>query len=123
LKRVTILIAYALVGCQSATEPATAALISDNSANAVVEITDVISSALGRRVTLSADVFSKSSLVTLEHRPSQTIEGRPATGLVTERPEQFELVRTNSRCALVRLKTGEQLRLRITRCRPEPADH
>ncbi len=122
MKPHAILIACGLLGCQSQPEAPTPAVIEGDPSNAVIEITAAISSTLGTNITLSADAFSASSLVTLEHRTRQTIEGRPATGLVTDKPEQFKLVRTHSGCAILRLKTGERIALRDTRCRAEPVD-
>jgi len=115
-------VAFAVPGCQSAPDTLTAALIDGDQPSAIKEITDVIASALGQDIQLSAEAFSRSSLVTLEHRAHQTIAGRPATGLMIEKPEQFRLVRTNSGCAIVRLKSGDVLALGETRCRAEGAN-
>ena len=117
MKRYTIVFVCGLLGCQSASDLATPAIIAGEPGNALEEIGGVISSALGANIRLSEKAFSESSLVTLEHGSHQTITGQSATGMSTEKPEQFRLVLTTAGCALVRLKTGEVLPLQRTRCR------
>ncbi len=113
------LVTCCLLGCQSALDSEVPAVVDNDS---VAEISDVIATALGRSVELSAQAFSKSNLVTLAHRPAQTIAGRPATGLTVEKPEQFRLVQTTAGCALIRVKTAERFGLRETRCRAQQTD-
>ena len=96
-----------------------AAILHAGQPDAVAKISDVIQTSLGREVQLSADAFAATSLITLERTRHETIHGTPATGLLTEKPEQFRLVSGRTGCALVRVKTGEVLALPGVRCRVE----
>ena len=111
---------FGLFGCQSTVAAGTPAVIAEPSSAAIAELEQSITTALGGTpVSLNSTVFSQSNLLTLDHQSRQSPEGRMATGRTTEKPEQFRLIRVGTRCELLRVKTGERLALRETKCQAE----
>jgi hypothetical protein len=111
---------FGLFACQSTVDPETPAVIAEPSPAAMAELEQTITTALGGTpVSLNSSVFSQSNLLTLDHQYRQSSEGRMATGRTMEKPEQFRLIRVGTRCELLRVKTGDRLALRETKCQAE----
>jgi hypothetical protein len=115
---------FGLFACQSTSDTQmdseTPAVIVEPTPSAMAELEQIITTALrGTPVSLNSSVFSQSSLLTLDHQSRQSPEGRMATGRTMEKPEQFRLIRVGTRCELLRVKTGDRLALRETKCQAE----
>ena len=111
---------FGLFACQSTIDAETPAVIVEPSPAAMAELEQTITTALGGTpVSLNSGVFSQSNLLTLDHQYRQSSEGRMATGRTMEKPEQFRLIRVGIRCELLRVKTGDRLALRETKCQAE----
>ena len=80
------------------------------------ELLRVLRDALnGAPLLLADDAFTRESLLTVEVRPSGSLENHPATGRVLTMPEQFRLVLTGERCVIVRRSDGARFPL-AARC-------
>lgn len=83
------------------------------------EIESVLHAALGdRRITLSSDALTQSSVLTLQGSTRRDVQGQNPLGRDLGQPEQFQLLLSNGRCFLVRRTTGERWPL-TQRCVPE----
>ena len=86
------------------------------------EIRDVVRNALpGRRILLAKDAFTESSLLVIERRRHERLEGTLSSGAADEAPQRFRLVLDGEKCELVHLNTGKRYALARTRCRAEEA--
>jgi hypothetical protein len=52
-------------------------------------------------VALADDALTETSILTVERKIPQSIEGSPAQGRNMEKPIQFRLVRNGSECILI----------------------
>lgn len=75
-----------------------------------------LAGALGRDVTLAADVLLRESTLFIEPVPAR-VDGQRIDGRVTQPPERFTLLRVDGTCRLLREATGERLALPGLRCR------
>ena len=111
--------------CQSIGSDETAdvaALRSASTPASTTEIREVVEKALpGRRILLANDAFTESSLLVIERRRRERLEGVPSSGVADEPPHRFRLVLDGQRCELVHLNTGKRHALTRTRCRAEEA--
>jgi len=106
-------------GCQTTQTP-TAAILTDATPAALSELERTISTALGgTEVTLSDEAFASSSVLTLEPARRQTPAGRMASGRTSQRPAQFQLLRTGDGCVLEWLNAGQRFKLIDTHCTAE----
>ena len=109
--------------CQSigSDEPADVAALRVGSTPAsMAEIRDRVEKALpGRGILLASDAFTKSSLLVIERRRHERLEGALVTGVADEAPHRFRLILDGGRCELVHLNTGRRHALTRTRCRAE----
>ena len=136
------------IGSDDATDDVPALLI-DPTAATTAELRGVIETVLpGRRILLADDALTKSSLLIVDRRRHQRLEG-PLAGVADETPHRFLLVLRDSKpasansngqtreatglatdgsaraatataCELVHLNTGKRHPLPQTRCRAEP---
>ena len=125
------------IGSDDATDDVPALLI-DPTAATTTELRGVIETVLpGRRILLADDALTKSSLLIVDRRRHQRLEG-PLAGVADETPHRFQLIVRDSKpasansdgqtrapatataCELVHLNTGKRLPLPQTRCRAEP---
>lgn len=137
------------IGSDDATDDVPALLI-DPTAATTAELRGVIETVLpGRRILLADDALTKSSLLIVDRRRHQRLEG-PLAGVADETPHRFQLVVRDSHpvsansdgqtreasglatdgsaravatatvCELVHLNTGKRHPLPQTRCRAEP---
>ena len=111
--------------CQSvgSDEPADVpALRLESTPASTTEIRDVVENALpGRRILLASDAFTESSLLVIERRRHERLEGALSSGVADEAPQRFRLVLDGEECELVHLNTGKRHALTRTRCRAEEA--
>lgn len=113
-------IAFMLAGCSSTASPGEEpAVITAPTPASREELARVVSSALhGAYVTLAEDALTKESLLIIERAPLRGANGLPVDGRVTEKPEQFQLVKSGGRCVLVHRRAGERHALTHTTCTP-----
>ncbi len=118
----TFLVAAACDGAGSGQPPDVAAVRVESTPASTTEIRDLVEKALpGRRILLASDAFTESSLVVIERRRHERLEGALATGVAHEAPHRFQLILDGERCELVHLNTGTRHALTRTRCRAEEA--
>lgn len=98
-----------LVSCRSRETPEVPALLTNPEATTLQEIENAVSSATGGgKVTLAADVLTKSSLLVIER--SMT------TGRDLGRPYHFQLVIAGTECKLLDRQTGKHWPLVQAEC-------
>ena len=115
-----IVSAFGIVGCQSlATDHDRPALIinSDTASRAALQST--VDTALGVHVALSDSALTDSSLLTIENRPTPTMENPVPQGRDMQMPIQFRLVKNGDECVLVRQQGRSRHVLPDTTCIPE----
>lgn len=141
--RALVVATFSAAACQfvGSDEPAedVPALIFAPTPTSTSELREVLEKALPeRRILLADDAFEESSLLIIERRRHDRLEGPLAAGVPDETPQRFRLViadghaapgssppqtRATSRpvaCALVHLNTGKRYPLSQTRCHREP---
>ena len=111
--------------CQSvgSDEPTdVSALVAESTPASTTEIRDVVEKALpGRDILLANDAFTKSSLLVIERRHHERLEGTLSSGAADEAPHRFRLVLDGKKCEIVHLNSGKRHALNQTRCRAEEA--
>jgi hypothetical protein len=81
------------------------------------ELMRVLRGALnGAPLVLADDALTRESMLTVEVRPTRTLESPPSTGRVLTMPEQFRLVLDGDGCVLVRRSDGARFPLARVRC-------
>lgn len=86
------------------------------------EIREAVEKALpGRRVLLASDALTESSLLVIERRRRERLDGVRSSGAADEAPHRFRLVLDGQQCELVHLNTGKRHALTRTRCRAAEA--
>ena len=125
--RVVLPACLVAAACQSAEsdEPEeVSALRVKSTPESTTEIRDVIDKALpGRRILLANDALTESSLLVIERRRHERLQGALSSGVADEAPQRFRLVLHGEQCELVHLNTGKRHALARTRCRSkEPAE-
>lgn len=98
-------------------QPDAPALLVEPTAETRRELFEVVASALSRRdITLSPDALIRSSLLVIERRPARDPTGQRLSGRDYDEPEQFQLVTSDGRCALVHQRTAKRYELHTARC-------
>jgi heme A synthase len=117
---VTLAAAVVLAACVStASRSDEPAVITAPTPASRAELAHVVSAALhGAPVTLADDALTKESLLIIERARMRDASGVPIDGRVTEKPEQFELVKSGSQCVLIHRRTGARHALTHTTCAP-----
>jgi hypothetical protein len=72
----------------------------------------------GAPVTLADDALVHDDTLVVERAPHRDASGRPLDGRETGRPEHFRLVRNDTRCVLIRERTGRRWTLASATCSP-----
>ena len=108
-----VLASLATAACQStpADEPPAdvPALATQSTPASVAELRDALGAALpGRQILLADNPFEESSLLVVERRRPQRLEGSLATGIPDEEPQRFRLRLGNDACKLIHLNTGKR---------------
>lgn len=79
----------------------------------------VVNGALGTEVLLADDALTESSVLTIERWPAGTMDNPVPQGRILEKPIQFQLVRNDGVCYLVKKSDGSRYLLRDVRCEAE----
>lgn len=79
-----------------------------------------VNTALHTDVTLADDALTTTSVLSIERKIPQTIEGSPAQGRNMEKPFQFHLVTNGSECILVDQRDLSRIVLADTACALAP---
>ena len=102
--RATALIAIAMVfaGCKNvAPDVDQAAVIVSPDAASRAALQATVNAVLHTDVALADDALTETSILTIERKIPQSIEGSPAQGRNMEMPIQFHLVKNGSECILI----------------------
>ena len=78
-----------------------AAVIVNPDAASRAALQESVNAALHTDVTLAEDALTETSLLIIEQKVPQSIEGSPAQGRNMEMPIQFRLVANGSECVLI----------------------
>ena len=78
-----------------------------------------VNAALHTEVTLADDALTETSILIIERKVPQSIEGSPAQGRNMEMPFQFHLVRNGSECILIDQRDMSRTVLADTDCSVE----
>ncbi|MEO8309384.1 MAG: hypothetical protein ABI616_15215 [Pseudomonadota bacterium] len=111
-----------LVSVACAVEPDHPAVITNATSAARAELQQTVGKALGDPgITLADDALVSSNTLIVERARRLDPNGLLANGRETKPPEHFELMRSGSRCVLVRTSTRESWTLQHVTCRAQPA--
>ena len=109
--------AMMLVACKNVAPVADqAAVIVDSDAKSRAALQQTINAALRTDVTLADDALTDTSVLIIERKMPQSIEGSPAQGRNMEMPIQFRLVTDGTNCILVDQREASRHILADTRC-------
>ena len=122
MKDVTRVIALAVFamsmsGCKNVAPDADqAAVIANPDAASRAALQQTVNTALHTVVTLADDALTDTSVLIVERKIPQSIEGSPAQGRNMEMPIQFRLVTDGTNCILVDQRDESRHILADTRC-------
>ncbi len=109
--------AVTLVACKNvAPDVDQAAVIVDSDANSRAALQQTVNAALHTDVALADDALTETSILIIERKIPQSIEGSPAQGRNMELPIQFRLVTDGTNCILVNQRDASRHLLADTRC-------
>jgi len=109
-----------LSGCQTVNaDNDRPARIVDPDADSRAALQTLVNEVLGIEVMLADTALIGSSLLTIERWPSGTMENPVPQGRILEKPIQFQLVRNDGDCYLVKKSDGSRYLLRDVRCEAE----
>jgi len=95
-------LAMSFAGCKNVAPDADqAAVIVNPDAASRAALQESVNTALHTDVALADDALTGTSVLTIERKIPQSIEGSPAQGRNMETPIQFRLVRNGSECILI----------------------
>lgn len=119
--RTTMLISTAmLAACASMAGEETAAVLMEPSAPTHAEIVKIVSTALNvPTVTIAADALTRDSLLVIERTPARDAGGRRLQGRELTQPEQFQLLRSKSKCVLLHVRTDVRYELTGNVCKSQ----
>jgi hypothetical protein len=117
---VLAVIAMSIVGCKNvAPEADQAAVIVDPDAASRAALQEAVNAALHTNVTLADDALTETSILIIERKVPQSIEGSPAQGRNMGMPIQFRLVTNGSECILIDQRDMSRAVLADTVCSAE----
>jgi hypothetical protein len=94
--------AISFAGCKNVAPDADqAAVIVNPDAASRAALQTTVNAVLHTDVALADDALTETSILTIERKIPQSIEGSPAQGRNMEMPIQFHLVRNGSECILI----------------------
>lgn len=110
----------ALSGCLvRVAPPDMPAVLTNPTARTHAELARVVSRALnGAPVTLADSALTSDDVLIVDRVVRRDAQGRELNGRETGRPEHFRLVKSGSRCVLVRERTGRRWTLHSATCSP-----
>ena len=95
-------LAMSFAGCKNVAPDADqAAVIVNPDAASRAALQATVNAVLHTDVALADDALTETSILTIERKIPQSIEGSPAQGRNMEMPIQFHLVRNGSECILI----------------------
>ena len=112
-------IAMSFAGCKNVTPDADqAAVIVNPDAASRAALQATVNAVLHTDVALADDALTETSILIIERKIPQSIEGSPAQGRNMEMPIQFRLVRNGSECILIDQRDMSRTVLSDTACSP-----
>jgi len=109
--------AVIFAGCKNvAPDTDQAAVIVDPDAASRAALQETVNAALHTDVTVADNALTDSSILIIERKIPQSIEGSPAQGRTMEMPIQFRLVTDGTNCILVDQRDASRHMLADTRC-------
>lgn len=109
--------AMTLAGCKNVAPDADqAAVIVDADAASRAALQQTVNATLHTDVALADDALTETSVLIIERKMPQSIEGSPAQGRNMEMPIQFRLVTDGTNCILVDQRDASRHILADTRC-------
>jgi fructose-1,6-bisphosphatase/sedoheptulose 1,7-bisphosphatase-like protein len=113
-------VAMGFAGCMYVAPDADlAAVIINPDAASRAALQAVVNAALHSDVTLADDALTETSILTIERKIPQSIEGSPAQGRNMEMPIQFRLVANGTECILIDQRDMSRAVLENTVCSPQ----
>ena len=106
-----------VAGCKNVApdEDAAAVIVNPSDASrAALQAT--VDAALQTNVPLTADALTETSVLVIERRIPQTVDGSPAKGRTMEMPIQFHLVTNGTDCVLIDQRNDSRYVLKDTEC-------
>jgi len=91
-------------------------VITDPDAASRAALQQAVNAVLHTDVTLADDALTDKSILIIERKMPQSIEGSPAQGRTMEMPIQFRLVTDGTNCILVDQRDASRHVLADTRC-------
>jgi len=111
---------FMLTGCQTVdTDLDRPARIVNADADSRAVLQSAVNEALGREVMLADDALADTSLRTIEHWPTGTMDNPVPEGRKLDKPILFQLVRNGDDCVLVKKSDGARYPLGNTNCEAE----
>jgi hypothetical protein len=95
------------------------AVISNPTDASRAALQSAVNEAMHTEVLLAEDALTDSSLLIIERRKTQSIDGMPADGRTMDMPIQFRLVTNGVDCILVDQRNQARYVLADTSCRAE----
>jgi len=109
--------AMSISGCKNVAPDADqAAVIADPDDASRAALQQTVNAVLRTKVVLADDALTETSVLIIEHKIPQSIEGSPAQGRTMETPIQFRLVTDGTNCILVDQRDASRHILADTRC-------
>lgn len=109
-----------LSGCQTVdADNDRPARIVDPDAESRAALQEAVNEALSTEVMLADDALTETSLLTIERWPAGTMDNPVPQGRILERPIQFQLVRNDGDCYLVKKSDSARYLLRDVDCETE----
>ena len=112
--------AIGIAGCKNVVPDIDqAAVIVNPDAASRAALRETVNAALHTEVVLADDALTDSSVLTIERKLPQSIEGSPAQGRNMEMPIQFRLVKNGGECILIDQRDMSRTVLADTVCSVE----
>ncbi len=112
--------AMSLVGCKNvAPDEDQAAVIVNPDATSRAALQATVNALLHTEVVLADDALTDTSILNIERKIPQSIEGSPAQGRSMEMPIQFHLVANGAECILIDQRDTSRTVLPDTACSVE----
>jgi len=106
-----------VAGCKNVAPDADVAAVivnPDEASRAALQA--AVDSALQTNVPLTADALTETTILVIERRIPQTMDGSPAKGRTMDMPIQFHLVTNGAECVLIDQRNEKRYVLENTEC-------
>lgn len=113
------LLALFTCGCQSVTgQPELDAVLTNSNAQVHQELVAAVSQLSGSsKVLIGKDELTTNSFLSLDRAKQSDGNGLVIQGMEIEEPTVFKLVKNDTGCFLIHLKTGKRAPLELARCK------